>query len=144
MNMGISSNELRIGNYVKHPRNDFAIVESIQKSAQGLYALTFKDESCGYWIEHEGDHICEGIEITKEVLLRCGIEIKDGIYIIEINDIKSIQGYINPLGFNIALYEHLLILDERIDIIGLKKVKYLHQLQNLYFVLTGEELILKN
>jgi len=141
----MKANELRIGNYVKHPRNDFAMVESIQKSAQGLYALTFKDEAAGYWIEHNGESICEGIEITEKVLLRFGFEVnKDGVYIVEINDVQSLLGNIDGIGFNIALDEYSEILGKNETLIGFKTVNHVHQLQNLYFALNGEELKLSN
>jgi len=130
--MGISSNELRIGNYVKHPKDDFAIVESIQKSAQGLYALTFKNESCGYWIEHEGESICEGIELTSEVLLKFGA-FKEKINFFILSRFKLIWK---------DKYKYWYIID-RNEETYYTKLEFLHEFQNLYFALNGEELILK-
>lgn len=130
-------NELRIGDYVKHPRNDFAMVESIQGSAQGLYALTFKDETAGYWIEHDGESICEGIPLNEEWLIKFGF-------------IKRYER--NEVGLHYSLNEdRVYLIDdifeyERTFVIGggrynlFQEYRFVHQLQNLYFVLTGEEL----
>lgn len=127
--MGISVNEIRIGNYVKHPRNDFAMVESIQKSAQGLYALTFKDEAAGYWIEHDGESICEGIELTSELLLNFGA-FKETTNIFIVSRFKLIWK---------DKYKYWYVID-RNEETYYTKLEFLHEFQNLYFVLNGEEL----
>lgn len=126
--MGISVNEIRIGNYVKHPRNDFAMVESIQKSAQGLYALTFKDEAAGYWIEHDGESICEGIELTSELLLNFGA-FKETTNIFIVSRFKLIWK---------DKYKYWYVID-RNEETYYTKLEFLHEFQNLYFALTGEE-----
>lgn len=126
--MGISVNEIRIGNYVKHPRNDFAMVESIQKSAQGLYALTFKDEAAGYWIEHDGESICEGIELTSELLLNFGA-FKEKINVFIVSRFKLIWK---------DKYKYWYVID-RNEETYYTKLEFLHEFQNLYFALTGEE-----
>jgi hypothetical protein len=129
----MKANELRIGNYVKHPRNDFAMVESIQRSAQGLYALTFKDEAAGYWIEHDGESICEGIPLTEDWLIKFGA-FKETTNILILSRFKLIWK---------DKYKYWYVID-RNEETYYTKLEFLHEFQNLYFALNGEELKLSN
>ena len=76
------------------------------------------------------DPSCNAIPLTPEVLVECGFgEVDDMIFV---HDEKSVV---------------LLKLDEGFHLGDLKgqpysiALKYLHQLQNLYWILVGEELI---
>ena len=117
--MELSATELRIGNLVT------------DKWSVGKYP--FKIVSIGKTICHYFGHQkfsakyedLEPIPLTEEWLLRLGFESTNTYYFSKCN--LHLQGDIR--GF------HLVI--SRIDGI---KVKYVHQLQNLYFALTGEEL----
>lgn len=67
------------------------------------------------------------IPLTEEILMRCGfVDIQDGWYEL----VKP------PLNFNWNIY------DKQLRALGYRHshIMYLHQLQNLYFALTGEEL----
>jgi hypothetical protein len=46
--------------------------------------------------------------------------------------------FVNPFDIEFYGYESVVLIGERAEV----KVKYVHQLQNLYFALTGKELIL--
>ena len=126
----INANELRIGNWVKF------------KHLLG-FIITIKQDNC----EIQSDRIIVNssyddiipIPLTPEILEKCGFEKED----IETHTDKTTRGlyksilmmlpatsncwYAAPFGYPLSLHRTL----------------YLHQLQNLYFALTGEELIYK-
>jgi hypothetical protein len=107
----MEANELRIGNYV-YTGN--LVVKSY--SADGLYNLTRN-------IEDDNSKITP-IPLTEEWLLNFGLSKNNGY------PYKFLNGFIKIRnGFYFYKYYHL-------DI----ELKYVHQLQNLYFALTGEEL----
>ena len=121
-------NELRIGNWVEQPNNGVTRVTAI------LNDLQIKTET-GYI-----DKYCRPIPLTEEWLLnfgfvRCGYE--DLFW-----EHQSIKGFqlagINWADSDEPDYQFLnySIGDE------IFSIHYLHQLQNLYFALTGEELTL--
>jgi hypothetical protein len=133
----LNPNELRLGNYVNYEQTSHIISEL----GKGLVAH--------YWHKRTNDEEyvsryeeLKPIELTAEILEKCGFEKEDFF------------GYSHP---------HLkcrwitsdfgdVILDRpflRFDSIGrppyiCTDVYFLHQLQNLYFALTGEELIISN
>jgi hypothetical protein len=116
----IKANELRIGNYFNYNNIAFKVVKIENK-----YIGLDKEDDFGNYANIED---IEPISITKEILLKCGFK-KLG------NDNYSI-GRINlGLNYNISI---------DIDYVPIHclngKIKYLHQLQNLYFALTNEEL----
>jgi len=131
----MKSSELRTGNLIDY-NGIHCTVEIINGEVDEVYIL---GDSFYYGVNIKE---IEGIPITKERLLVFGFvqdkidksfelnsfsifldkRIKDNIYL------KSIDGFGN-FTWNVAS--------------GLK-VQYIHQLQNLYFALTNEELILNN
>jgi len=118
----IAANELRIGNWVSYGDNKFKKVDFgvlIEIHQQSL--ATHND----YGIR------IQPIPLTSEILEKCGF-IKNDIDVystIEINDFE-IQENENVFRFSVNDGEYNL---------G-KEIKFVHQLQNLYFALTGEEL----
>lgn len=118
----IQVNEIRVGNWLQRldgslfqiNSSDFIFIETINEKLQP-----------------------NPIPLTEEWLVKFGFEkVLDGIY--ELNaftgsdDIKI--GYIKGTLKIYPMYEGFVNLD---------RIKYVYQLQNLYFALTGEELILK-
>lgn len=74
----------------------------------------------------------EGIELTSTLLQKCGfVENEGGYHIILDNDTLSKLDWDGPTGLYIVEDGH------EFDV---SKNQYLHQLQNLYFALTGKEL----
>lgn len=74
-----------------------------------------------------------GVEITKEILLSIGFYNKNGsVYYTELNNYSEIRFVINE-GPLMCAVSHM-------GVSTIIPVKYLHQLQNLYFILTGEKL----
>jgi hypothetical protein len=107
-------NELRIGNYLSDGKEVF----KVEKAFFTLLELNMQ--------------FCKPIPLTEEWLLRFGF--------VESQDIDTVFGlklndfwYINE--FQIRNKFNAILLDV--------ELKYVHQLQNLYFALTNKELTLK-
>jgi hypothetical protein len=120
----MKANELRIGNWVKHP----AAVWSHRTEVQGYGYVEFQ------WEEHDWAGIAEctinledvkPIPLTEEWLLKFGFEY---------SDLNGDSGLWKIPPFQIYGKYNQFLYDYRLD------VNYVHQLQNLYFALTGEEL----
>ena len=131
MKKELQSKDLRIGNWITAHDNDGEIDFITNKEIVGV----------------KGKHLTElkkvkPIPLTEEWLLKFGFEYKVeelgtkfyelqiGISFISL----SIEGH-----FNINSGESYWYMDR-----DFKTPKYVHELQNLYFALTGEELKLKN
>jgi hypothetical protein len=120
----IQANELRIGNWIKHDpsyvENQNFIVSDIR---------TYREKTVN-GIEIDD---CLPIPLTEKILLKAGF-IK-----------KRISLTFNEFSFYNEDLENVYIdLDQGQCLSGICiKVKYLHQLQNLYFALTGIELQFK-
>ena len=114
--------ELRIGNYVNHVyKGNFKILKSHFPSLM----INFIDP----------------IPLTEDILLKCGFVEKGVTFNTKINftrcclfKVNSSNNYNNNENeFSVTLYQHH-------NSIEIARIKYLHQLQNLFFALTGEEL----
>lgn len=117
----IKANELRLGNYVWNEIQNIPVKVTLRIIEDQIYAQGgYKDS----W---------KPIPLTEEILLKCGFE-------------KIYYGfnYDNKLDF--VLRRDKIYLgyydDDCWCCIG-ENIKNLHQLQNLYFSLTGEELEVK-
>jgi len=81
----------------------------------------------------------EPIQLTEEWLLRFGFKLEkdvDYFYVIKTKQ-KGITLEVEPNGRTI------LFDNKNIKFIDILPIKYVHQLQNLYFAITGEELEVK-
>jgi hypothetical protein len=154
----IPANELRIGNIVgmrleKYPTNYFIVLE---------IGETMKLKECrrvsgdvGFW--DIGD--CQPVELTPEILEKCGFKagkVKGVARLVDdIDDIDPAdkQKYTYYWDLKVPKNNHvedlsafnLVQFGKGTDILWAHqwlrvKVKHLHQLQNLYFALTGNEL----
>jgi len=112
----MKATELRIGNLVKY--NDGGIFKVI-----GIYnfGLDVEDDIEVTYMEYEN---FSAIPITEEWLLKFGFEKKYKNY--EKGYFMFFKGSCSRISYKLSL-------------IGIN-IKYVHQLQNLYFALTGEEL----
>lgn len=126
--------ELRIENYVKYNGNVVSVyaisnpTPNKDKHFDNKVRVTLW---CNGLIDATIDEI-ESIPITDELLEKCGFEQ---------------CGYIFKTLF-IEMYEvtngwHLHIDNERFETALSTTIKYLHQLQNAYYLLTGKELEIK-
>lgn len=109
----IKANELRIGNWVDTVYNvPYIKITEIKEVV-----------ICGENCKCMSYGSLKPIPLTEEILLKCGFEKQGGFWFVK-GDIKIeitlSRGYFRYAGF--------------------VRLKYLHQLQNLYFALTGQEL----
>lgn len=126
----MKANELRIGNYfmfgeLRH-KASYHDIANLYESA-----LINKVPSGSY----------KPIPLTEDWLLKFGFELKDDInngFAKPINEEYGTEHYylyVNPKYFTTCLIDN-----KKPHEIFINSVKYVHQLQNLYFALTGEEL----
>lgn len=128
--MGISAQELRIGNITQ---------DKINKKKYLITANALR-----YLIEAESNDLevlIEPIPLTEEWLLKMGFEkeIDDSSFI------RKVYYYIND--FEVEFHGNKLVFrveNKHVTNYFAHHTKYVHQLQNLYFALTGEELELKS
>lgn len=123
-------NELRIGNkvYYNGTHKEESTVTSVTEYLDGSCLVNLNGRANGLYKIEE----LSPIPITEAVLLKCGFEkIGDNYSLLEwrfhINKPANYDGYLLCEGY-------LVITD---------LVNYLHQLQNIYLALTGEELEIK-
>ena len=131
----MKTEELRIGNYVKETVDNKAVtIASIIQVERDIFDFEVKD-SDGIFID-VGDQI-EPIPLTEEWLIKFGFE----IYCDSSNYLSI---YVENIGILYwSINEDLLrieVLSRRNTSKLFKHVKSVHQLQNLYFALTGKEL----
>ena len=89
------------------------------------------------------DEMFQPILLTEEWLLKFGFELKDEVnmgFIKQIN-FPHMKNYLyaNSKFYTTALWDD----KKQIEIFIMNQAKYVHQLQNLYFALTGNELEIK-
>lgn len=114
----IQPNELRIGNYIKFCGKPTKV-----------WALSEDD------INDEMDIYIEPITLTDEVLVKCGF-VKIGVLTL------SFENFLFEIGLNgddFVKQKYTLRINGCLVI----KVKYIHQLQNIFYSLTGKELEVK-
>ena len=109
----IKANELRQGNWVKVMGYDKQVWDIMIDGVN-----TLENECCPY-------DLLEPIVLSPDILEKCGI--------IDCEDFVGENTYIKIIGA-----EYFIICDH--VKVSAKPIKYLHQLQNLYFSLCGEEL----
>lgn len=136
----MKATELRIGSIIRFTpdKSEFTIDESIQELDDGLYE--------GFYID--SINICnfEPIPLTEEWLIKFGFDINR----LEVGCLK-VSSYKTYEEKELEIWNtdngiELMINNEPNDIclfFSLKNIKYVHQLQNLYFALTGLELSIK-
>lgn len=120
----INTKDLRLGNFINYD------CETVKVLALSENSIKFKnDEIEGF--EMFPSELYNYEKLSEEWLLRFGFEEKS----------KSQNFYLENFRFHIskpANYDGFIFCDGY-DVIT-DRIKYVHQLQNLYFALTGEEL----
>jgi len=141
----MKANELRIKNLLKDKKGNIFKVESILTNGINLYEWSDSHHgvfSGGTELSYDYDEL-ELIPLTEEWLLKFGFKKYnketdyDSIY--EYKNKKSIMPKSGYFEFAVGFIE------DEINVFlysgdCLKHIKYVHQLQNLYFALTNEEL----
>lgn len=109
----IKANELRIGNLVNRQGSELIV------------------NGCDIkWFQEDSYNGLEPIPLTEEILLKCGFKLAIDENIYTLHD--TIELTQTDYGNSFYFMGNFIKSD----------IKHLHQLQNLYFALTGEELIL--
>lgn len=115
----MKAEELRIGNYVYASGEITKVTDVLEKGINyGIYDVYYDLEDL------------QPIELTEEILLKCGFEkhSTNPFWFRKKQICISLVGSIELISWGMQIF--------KIDL----KVKHLHQLQNLYFALTNEEL----
>ena len=130
----MKANELRIGNWV---------LDAISNKIERADYLTIK-------ILVDEDDVYEHIPLTEEWLLKFGFQIKDQLSIhktkvyyisgIDVDYCLYFADFRQDFGFYIEYTDSPFDKDLGVLYPIAFGIKYVHQLQNLYFALTGEEL----
>jgi len=123
----MKANEVRLGNLVKYKDKIYKII--------GMdYDLPVLD-SDEFGIGVVGWDNLQGVELNNQLLLKCGFKTQEFhwancIKLRVCNDYSYLYWW-EEAGLELSVAKHCL---------KNSNIKYLHQLQNLYFALTGEEL----
>ena len=129
----MKANELRIGNWLNH-FNDTVIVQSIKHDPAYYLIWCVKDN--GYTSVANRVDGFDGIPLTEDWLVKFGFELTEDSWFYSLDFDKTKETFkIFPT------------TNDKFHTLGLDQfnmnIEYVHQLQNLYFALTGEELIEK-
>jgi len=135
----IQAHELRINNWVTHRHfpYDFFSIRSLSKDRVHMINIVDKD---GYAIDYELSDL-HPIELSPDILKKLGFERnRNGEPSIEINDIAShlelmagVDHYYYPSFTQTPQGD-----EERT--VYFNRINSVHQLQNLYYALTGQEI----
>jgi hypothetical protein len=126
----ISAKELRIGNLVLY---EGLILPVIALAEDDIVVNGFGGRSNAF----------APIPLTEEILLKCGFvseftgHQEDNVMRLNIKKTYSEHDY---LGIDYDINVNLLSILQDSDIVCLEHIKYLHQLQNLFYCLSGNEL----
>ena len=118
----MKANELRIGNLVNY------LIEDNFENPSKWYQETYIDAEDLLILSKKGCDNYQPIPLTEEWLLNFGFD-------------KALNGYWYKDYINVKLFDIIEIYLRGDDNnLANDTLKYVHQLQNLYFALTGEEL----
>jgi hypothetical protein len=126
----IDAKDLRIGNWLNVYEGGFMVPSQLK--AICFYRDGFKGYSADFdrfstTLEDE-DYVF-GIPLTEEILVKAGFDYLDldGIIIFQKEEIRIFQWFALDFYYRLDGFKHA-------------PIEYVHQLQNLYFFLTGTEL----
>ena len=125
----MEAKELRIGNYI-HPlldKKEVAEICYIGENDFGYERLSDKEYFQGNSIKP--------IPLTEEWLVKFGFELEDEKIYYHLDSYEDI--YITKTSYSFSIYNATHFTNIK------QGIKHVHQLQNLYFALTNEELIIK-
>ena len=135
----VNANELRVGNWVKSIVLHGSDFLKFKRFDEDLKIAFFYKEYIGAYIEHIAP-----IPLTPEILEKCGGKsyLLNNVWSFDFNTPKSY------IAIDTNFKESFIVLHDEDgdedDCTGLplpiNHIKHIHQLQNLYFSLTGEEL----
>ena len=114
--------EIRVGGLFELPNGHVSKVTGLTENGKVWFVRNPKNEECAFNIKD-----FEPIPLTEEWFSKCGC-----------NEEDSIISYDLELDIYVCLNQ-----GQQLTGILLENIKYVHQLQNLYFGITGEELTIK-
>ncbi len=117
----IQIKELRIGNYISAMGKSITQVEGFDIYDNMILSSSFAERTYDYF---------EPIPLSKEWLLKFGAEEERGVW-----RIPKMKGYFDLLNLKGDIF-----FEYNVHQVQMCKLKNVHQLQNLYFTLTGEDL----
>jgi hypothetical protein len=117
----MKAKELRVGNYY----DDNGIARLVTPNV--ILEVFESERQC-----------CKPIPLTKEWLLNLKAKYSGSIYFISLTNLKA------EIHFEVYPKEIVSIIRSDFCELILDEIKYVHQLQNLFFALTGEELTQTN
>jgi hypothetical protein len=131
----IKSNELRIGNYVDYERTTHVVTRLLAHHVSHDWYKSIGEDA----YDTSYDSI-NPIPLTPELLEKCGFVEKDGSD--NVHSIFSLNDF--HLDFDWRRRQYYSPMEENNGewVTYGSSIKYLHQLQNLYFALTNKELII--
>lgn len=122
----IKSTDLRAGNLVLHNKQIFEIYDII--STQDSLIIGQGDDTGG--LQEVFISEIEPIQLTEAVLFKCGF--------IKLDEKHNF--YICDCEINLKIDKKIIWVAWHNTVLTNVELKHLHQLQNLYFALTGQEL----
>jgi len=128
----MKASELRIGNYYMFADYNGIVYRQVQEIKHNQFGLLSDYDGVNF-------EICRPIEITVEWLLKLGFEYHsfDKNYVI-----KNKDGYCNSIKNNDGEWCYNNDISDA-NCYFIRELKYIHQLQNLYYALNEEELTIK-
>ena len=129
----LKASELRIGNLI-----EYYVFDEFGKPQEEWVANYVDIEDLKWLNEHEGDENYRPMKLTEELLVRLGFEKRDGLfrmsgYWVEFRYFDSCKCV--KILFGCFQWTHKIYILQTAT-----HIDYTHQLQNLYFALTGEDL----
>lgn len=129
------ASELRIGNLIRQTFNPITNLRSIQEVTGMFIQQCHKLENYG-----SGNINHEGIPITEDWLSKFGFN-KTIMGMSKETDGMQIILQIDAQFYYPTIFQYTELSSETEQAVSLNRIEHIHQLQNLYFALTGKELI---
>ncbi len=134
----MKANELRIGNLIRYT-ND----EDLNTSLRGT-PLVVDIDTLTYIEIGDRPDFYEPIPVTIKILIKCGfVKRRDREYLYSIDLHKHISIVDGKDRFLAMLLQDAEFSGGELSVFCCNEIKYLHQLQNLIFSISGEELEVK-
>ena len=129
----MNTQELRIDNWVNYKG------EPIKLNSISRYGIYYTPSPCkAFQSEVSSVHV-QVIPLTEEILLKCGFKKYEDVYSLNMFGLLYYSGQ-----FHYAVWQYNGYIEEMEfsdpSEIDTPAILYVHQLQNLYFALTGKEL----
>ena len=139
----IKGNELRVGNHVYDDTNTIVKIEKIHSERHALWSESeYFDFSKFDDKENMYSSIVNPIPLSKEWFLKSGFkENKHGTLILKLELDRSFEIIESQDGFYCELVQLPELSSENLMFITLRRIDFVHELQNLYFSLKCEELV---